>query len=73
MNSREKSYIDDDTSAPHVQAAIVALVPENLWSEIGRGSHHALPEAFLTNDARKSEITQFHLKNRKKFKTFATR
>ena len=55
------THVYDDSCGPHVQAPVVALVPEHLRGQVGRGADDALAEALLADDARKTEITEFHL------------
>ena len=56
------AYVDDNSSAPHIQTPVVALVPEHLWSQVCRRSNHTLAEAFLADDPGESEITKLDLK-----------
>lgn len=64
---RERSTetdIDDHTHGPHVQRAVVALVPKHLRGEVRRGSYHRTPKRLLTNNTCKTEITQLHLQDK---------
>ena len=42
--------VDDDPGAPHVQGPVVALVPQHLRGQVGRGPHDRLPEPLLSDD-----------------------
>ena len=53
--------VDDDSSAPHVQRPVVALVTEHLGGKVGGGTNYRLPEPLLSNYSRESEVTQFYL------------
>ena len=59
-----EAHVDDHARRPHVQAPVVPLVAEHLGRQVGRRAHHGLSKAFLTNDARETEVTELHLKNR---------
>ena len=42
--------VDDDPGAPHVQGPVVALVPQHLRGQVGRGPHDRFPESLLSDD-----------------------
>ena len=42
--------VDDDPGAPHVQGPVVALVPQHLRGQVGRGPHDRLSEPLLSDD-----------------------
>ena len=60
--SRERD-IDDDSSAPHVEGPVVALVPEHLWSKVGWCTNYRLSEPLFSNYSRESEVTQLYLED----------
>ena len=67
---RLKTYVDDDSGTPHVEAAIVALVPQHFRRKVSRSSDHALPETLFSDDAGETEVAQFYLKNKNRNKLF---
>ena len=42
--------VDDDPGAPHVQGPVVALVPQHLRGQVGRGPHDRFSEPLLSDD-----------------------
>ena len=54
---QEKTYINDDTSWPHVKASVVAFVPKDLRRQVGWSPYDAFPEPFLPNNPRKAKVT----------------
>ena len=60
--SRERD-VDDDPRAPHVQGPVVALVTQHLGGKVGRATNYRLPEGFLANYSRESEVTQLNLED----------
>ena len=61
-----KRDVDDDPRRPHVQGPVEPFLTEDvrvqdLGSEVGRSSDYWLPEGFLPDNSRVSEITQFDL------------
>lgn len=54
--------VDDDSHRPHVQWTVVAFTPQHLWCQIRRCAHHWTAKRFLPNNASKTKVTQFHLK-----------
>ena len=60
-----KTYVDDDSGTPHVEAAIVALVSQHFRREVSRSSDHTFPETLFSDDPSESEIAQFDLKTKK--------
>lgn len=56
--------IQDHPYSPHVQGAVIAMAADHLGGKIRRRTHHRAPERLLTDDPRKTKVTQFHLKHR---------
>lgn len=53
--------VDDDADRPHVQRAVVALVPEHLRRQVRRRADHRAPERLLADDPGEAEVTELHL------------
>lgn len=58
---RDPPDVDDDAHRPHVQGAVVALVPQDLGGEVGRRAHHRAPEGLLPDDPSEAEVAEFDL------------
>jgi len=49
--------VHNNADWPHVQWAVIALVQQNLWGQIGRCAHHWAAERLLTDDTSKAKVT----------------
>lgn len=54
--------IHNDTDRPHVQRAVVTLVQQNLWGQVGWGANHRAAERLLANDSGETKVAQLHLR-----------
>lgn len=57
-----QAHVHDDADRPHVKGAVVTLVQQNLWRQVGRGADHRAAERLFADDASKPKVAEFDLK-----------
>lgn len=57
-----QAHVHDDADRPHVQGAVVTLVEQDLWRQVGRRADHRAAERLLADDASEAKVAEFDLK-----------